>query len=66
ALTGWQGLPILILSASSFGLLSALYFLKKSGGSSPMQTQVPFGPFLALGAAIYILWGESIWAWYLG
>lgn len=66
ALTGWQGLPILIFSASSIGLVSALYFLKKSRGSSAMQTQVPFGPFLALGAVIYILWGESIWAWYLG
>ena len=27
---------------------------------------IPFGPFLALGGAVSVLWGEQILAWYLG
>lgn len=65
ALTGWQGLPVVVFSSAAMGLVAALFYLKKSG-SSAMQTPVPFGPFLALGAIIYILWGERIWLWYLG
>jgi leader peptidase (prepilin peptidase) / N-methyltransferase len=66
ALTGWQGLPILIFSSAVLGLAAALFYMKKSKVSKTMQTPVPFGPFLALGAIIYILWGEAIWLWYLG
>jgi len=66
ALTGWQGLPILIFLSAVLGLAAALFFIKDRAGSKAMQTPVPFGPFLALGAIIYILWGEAIWLWYLG
>jgi leader peptidase (prepilin peptidase)/N-methyltransferase len=31
-----------------------------------MQTAIPFGPFLALGALFYVLFGESIITWYFG
>lgn len=65
ALTGWQGLPILILTAAVSGLATSLFFLKKTDSGSMMKTAIPFGPFLALGALVYILWGESIWMWYL-
>ena len=66
ALTGWQGLPILIFSSALLGLIAAVFYMKKSSDARAMQTPVPFGPFLALGAIIYILWGEAIWLWYLG
>ena len=64
ALVGLQGLPILIFSAALLGLLASLFYMKKSTGSS-MHTPIPFGPFLALGAMIYILGGDIIWMWYL-
>ncbi len=64
ALTGWQGLPILIFSSAAMGLVAAIFYMK-AGTAQTMQTPIPFGPFLALGAIIYILWGEAIWLWYL-
>lgn len=66
ALTGWQGLPVMIFSSAALGLAAALFYMKKSKSGEAMLTPVPFGPFLALGAMIYILWGEAIWLWYLG
>ncbi|MFP4399749.1 MAG: prepilin peptidase [Desulfonatronovibrio sp.] len=66
ALTGWQGLPVMIFLSAVLGLLGALFYMKKSRNTQAMQTPVPFGPFLALGAVIYILYGETIWLWYLG
>jgi len=64
ALVGWQGLPVLIFLAALLGLAASLFYLKRSS-ESVMQTPIPFGPFLALGAVIHILAGENIWAWYL-
>ncbi|WP_291323250.1 A24 family peptidase [Desulfonatronospira sp.] len=65
ALVGWQGLPIQIFFAALLGLAASLIYMKRKPGSG-MQTPIPFGPFLALGAVIYIFAGEAIWAWYLG
>lgn len=31
----------------------------------PWQRRVPFGPFLALGTAVALFWGDSLWRWYL-
>lgn len=35
-------------------------------GKAGRKTQIPFGPFLALGALIAIFWGDSIIRWWLG
>ena len=44
----------------SMGLLVA----KGLGGR---KATFPFGPFLALGALVAILWGPQLWAaWYIG
>jgi len=31
-----------------------------------MKTAVPFGPFLAIGALVYVFWGDVLVSWYLG
>jgi leader peptidase (prepilin peptidase)/N-methyltransferase len=31
-----------------------------------LQSKVPYGPFLLIGAAVTLLWGDQIVAWYLG
>ena len=42
-------------------ILSGMAFRKLTLGDT-----IPFGPFIALGALVYLLWGESILGWYLG
>lgn len=61
---GWQLLPILILMASAVGALvgiSLMLFKHHERGQA-----IPFGPYIAFAGWITILWGESIWQWYLG
>jgi leader peptidase (prepilin peptidase)/N-methyltransferase len=43
--------------AVAIGLLST--------GRKGRKDPVPFGPFLALGAVVSLLWGQSLLAWYL-
>ncbi|MFP4168689.1 MAG: prepilin peptidase [Desulfonatronovibrionaceae bacterium] len=65
ALVGWKGLPLTIFLASCLGLIASLYYLYRDRYKG-MQTKIPFGPFLALGAYAYLLCGEEIVGWYLG
>ncbi|MGX9366911.1 prepilin peptidase [Desulfoplanes sp. PS50] len=65
AMTGWQGLPIMIFFSAMAGLMVSLVYLKKGEGRG-MQTAIPFGPFLSMGALLYVLWGQEIWDIYLG
>ena len=61
---GWQLLPLLILMASLVGAIIGISMMvfKNHEGSKP----IPFGPYLAIAGWITALWGEGIWAWYLG
>jgi leader peptidase (prepilin peptidase)/N-methyltransferase len=47
---GFNGMPLLILSASLLGLSVGLIVIVKEKGN--LKTAIPFGPFLALGAVI--------------
>ncbi len=63
AFLGWQSvLPIIFLS-SLFGSLVGvpLMLIRRSD----TKLAIPFGPFLALGALIYLLWGRYLIEWYL-
>ena len=35
-------------------------------GTKGRKDPVPFGPFLALGGMVSLLWGDKLLAWYLG
>lgn len=64
AFLGWQAVLFTICSASVIGCVAAiggLFMARDKSGS-----RVPFGPFLALGAALWIFYGEKIWIWYFG
>ena len=62
AFLGWQmGLLAILLGVLTGGLVAvALLALGRKG----RKDAVPFGPFLALGGAVSMLWGKQILAWY--
>lgn len=62
--TGWQGVLFTIFTGSLAGSLVGIPWALLQRKN--MQTAIPFGPFLALGAFIYVLFGEPIIAWYFG
>ena len=55
---GWQALPMIALLGSAAGLLLAVPALR--AGKIRTNTPMPFGPFLALGGWVMLMWGESI------
>ncbi|GAB6177616.1 A24 family peptidase [Desulfobaculum senezii] len=65
ALTGLTLLPLTIL-LSCFAALGAALAIRLRGSAVGMQTALPFGPFLCLGALLTLTAGHRIMAWYLG
>jgi len=63
AWVGWQLLPMLILMASVVGAVVGISLMLFKGHQR--EQAIPFGPYLAIAGWITILWGESIWSWYL-
>jgi leader peptidase (prepilin peptidase) / N-methyltransferase len=63
ALLGWRGVLFTIFSGSSAGCLVGLLLMVKNRGGLKMA--VPFGPFLSLGALLYVFWGPDLINWYL-
>jgi leader peptidase (prepilin peptidase)/N-methyltransferase len=74
---GWLGWGELVLGGFLSFLLGAVISLlllavrpkgeKTSNGHAPREGHyVPFGPFLAAGTVIAVLWGEPVLRWYWG
>jgi leader peptidase (prepilin peptidase)/N-methyltransferase len=61
---GWKGALLTIMIGALAGSLvgSALILLKKHQADKV----IPFGPFLAVGAAVVAFYGPDIISWYLG
>lgn len=62
AWTGWQVLPAVILVAAGLGAVlgSIALWLARKG----TDTRIPFGPYLALGGIVGLLWGrQAVTAW---
>lgn len=59
---GWQALPLVVLIASSLGSIIGVWLLlrKKLGREEPLA----FGPFLAIGAWISLIWHAKILSFY--
>ncbi len=64
AMTGWQGVVFTLFAASAVGTAIGMLVMIRSGRG--MKLAIPFGPFLALGAVIYLFFGERLIGWYLG
>ncbi|MBC7458028.1 MAG: prepilin peptidase [Bdellovibrionaceae bacterium] len=63
ALLGWRSIPFIILSSSVFG--SAIGLLVSWKNKDGLKTMIPFGPFLAFGALLYLFGLKSVGLWYV-
>jgi len=62
ALSGWKGVLFTIFVSSATGTIIGiiLMIVTRKG----LKLAVPFGPFLSLGAVIYIFFGTDLINWY--
>ena len=63
AVLGWKAIPFVIISASVLGSVAGVLMAAKT--KEGMKTVIPFGPYLALGAGLYIWGGVRLGEWYL-
>ena len=63
ALLGWGAIPFVIMTSSIIGSLvgGAIALGSKKG----LKQTIPFGPYLALAALIYLMGGDAVSDWYL-
>ncbi len=64
AFLGWRSVPFTMLLSSLTGSAVGLTLMWWTG--SDTKYAIPFGPFLALGAVLYIFSGEQMIGWYIG
>jgi leader peptidase (prepilin peptidase)/N-methyltransferase len=59
----WPDLLLVIVISALSGSIVGLFLiaLRRKGPQSP----IPYGPFLAMGALLDLLWGSTLWEWYL-
>jgi leader peptidase (prepilin peptidase)/N-methyltransferase len=63
AFIGWQGVIFTIMASSAIGtVVGILLMLKARKG---MKLAIPFGPFLSIGAILYLFFGQAVIQWYL-
>ncbi len=63
ALTGWKGVLLTTFLGSLAGSVIGIGLMLFKGKGR--KTRIPFGPFLALGSAISVLWGQELLKLYL-
>jgi leader peptidase (prepilin peptidase)/N-methyltransferase len=64
AFLGWQAVLVTLMIGSLTGSLIGMVLLLAQRGDR--RTAIPFGPFLAVGAAAALFWGDALIRWYLG
>jgi leader peptidase (prepilin peptidase) / N-methyltransferase len=63
AVLGWRAIPFVIVIASLVGTVLGLVLAGKA--RKGLKTVIPFGPYLAMAAILYVCGGETIGQWYL-
>ncbi|MDD2389751.1 MAG: A24 family peptidase [Desulfobacterales bacterium] len=62
-LLGWKGVAFSLFTASIIGTVSGLIIILKT--KKNMKIAIPFGPFLSIGAILYIFFGPQLINWYM-
>ncbi len=63
AFMGWQGVLFTVMVSSLAGTVVGLFFIVT--GRHEWQSRIPYGPYLALAAVIWIIWGMEWWDAYV-
>jgi len=63
AVLGWKSIPFVILFSSLTGSVVGIAVSVKS--EAGLKSSIPFGPYLAAAAVVYVLFGREIANWYL-
>jgi len=63
AFLGWKGVMFTILAASAIGTLAGIAVAIRTGGGRKLA--IPFGPFISLGAILYVFFGTQMIEWYV-
>lgn len=63
AFLGWKSIPFIIFASSLVGSVVGLTMMRVQKKDSKLA--IPFGPYLAFGAVLYIFYGRQIIHWYL-
>jgi leader peptidase (prepilin peptidase)/N-methyltransferase len=63
AFLGWKGVIVTILAASAIGTLAGIAVALRTGGGRKLA--IPFGPFISLGAILYVFFGTQMIEWYV-
>jgi leader peptidase (prepilin peptidase)/N-methyltransferase len=54
-------LVAIFLAIVTGGIIAVILLATRKKGR---KQGIPFGPFLALGTMLALIWGNSIWGWY--
>lgn len=63
AFLGWQAVVILLFLAFLVGAVAGVITVSSKDGR--WDSAIPFGPFIALGSILTMLWGDTLVSWYL-
>jgi leader peptidase (prepilin peptidase)/N-methyltransferase len=64
AFGGWHAVFFTVLISSLLGSVVGISLVLLKGRE--WQSRIPFGPYLALAAVLWFIWGADWWAWYMG
>jgi len=63
-LLGAQKTIVCLFLAFIIGAVVGLIQIAISKGKTKLRSEIPFGPFLIIGTAISLIWGQYIYSWY--
>ena len=63
AFLGWPSVLFTLMFSSLLGAAVGMTLVLT--GKKEMQSKIPYGPYIALAALIWMLWGPSLWNAYV-
>ena len=63
ALLGWRAVLFIVMVSSLVGAFVGIFLILKRGRE--WQSRIPYGPYLALAAVLWVLGGREVWNAYL-